>query len=99
MITTPRSIHKKRLVAETQLDEVGSQSLLSSPEDHTSHKDTDNIELSQIQKNVLCELVKHQLQIINLNDRAAQFNLLSEIGTSLPKYTKPMINLHDEQFS
>ena len=98
MITTPRSLHKKRLVAETQLDEEDSQDLLSSPEDRTSHANTDNTELSQTQKNLLSELVKHRLQIINHNDRAAKIHLFFEIGTSLPKYTKPMINLRDQQF-
>ena len=89
---------KTPCVAKTQLDEKDSQDLLSSPEDRTSHADTDNTELSQTQKNFLGELVKHRLQIINHNDHAAQLRLFSETGTSLPKYTKPMINLRDQQF-
>ena len=89
---------KTPCVAETQLDEEDSQDLLSSPEDRTSHADADNTELSQSQKTLLSQLVQHRLQIINHNDRAAQFHLFSELGTSLPKYTKPMINLRDQQF-
>ena len=87
---TQRSKH----VAETQLDdEEDDHSLLSPPDDHTS-----DIELNQAQKNLLSDLVKHRLQVLNHSDRATQFRLLADNGTSLPKYTKPTITLHDQQF-
>ena len=66
---------------ETQLDdEEDDHSPLCPPDDHTS-----DIELNQAQKNLLSNLVKHPLQVLNHSDRATQFRLLADNGTSLPK--------------
>ena len=75
------------------------------PETHSNRSKTQSLfedhddDLTNAQRNLLCDLSKHKTNVLKHEGLANHFNTLSSSpGPALPNFTKPTINLRDQKF-